>query len=205
MKTRIVIAAIASLLLVVAGAALMPKKPAPSEQQPTPVPSVDAIALAETLRSADADHRASRSGIRSMTEKQIQQHKKKRLERARVRAEKRAAARAAARARLLQQKKQRERAAEAQASQASAPGPTSGADWDGLAMCESSGDWHINTGNGFYGGLQFTQSTWVSFGGTHYAPRADLATREQQIAIAEKVLAVQGRGAWPGCTAKGAW
>ncbi|MYS85581.1 MULTISPECIES: transglycosylase family protein [Streptomycetaceae] len=69
--------------------------------------------------------------------------------------------------------------------------------WDKVAMGESSGNWHINTGNGFYGGLQFTQSTWNEFGGQKYAPRADLATKDQQIAIAEKVLAVQGPIAWP--------
>ncbi|PBC71448.1 cell wall-associated NlpC family hydrolase [Streptomyces sp. TLI_235] len=74
--------------------------------------------------------------------------------------------------------------------------------WDKVAQCESSGDWHINTGNGFYGGLQFTNSTWSSFGGGSYASRADLATKDQQIAIAEKVLAVQGPGAWPVCSVK---
>ncbi|WP_456599315.1 transglycosylase family protein [Blastococcus sp. SYSU DS0616] len=74
--------------------------------------------------------------------------------------------------------------------------------WDRLAQCESSGNWSINTGNGYYGGLQFYQPTWEGFGGTAYAPRADLATREQQIAIAEKTLAVQGWGAWPACSAK---
>ncbi|MGY1717710.1 transglycosylase family protein [Blastococcus sp. SYSU DS0552] len=74
--------------------------------------------------------------------------------------------------------------------------------WDRLAQCESSGNWSINTGNGYYGGLQFYQPTWEGFGGTEYAPRADLATREQQIAIAEKTLAVQGWGAWPACSAK---
>ncbi|MGY2084815.1 LysM peptidoglycan-binding domain-containing protein [Blastococcus sp. SYSU DS0539] len=74
--------------------------------------------------------------------------------------------------------------------------------WDRLAQCESSGDWAINTGNGYYGGLQFFPSTWAGFGGTEFAPRADLATREQQIAIAEKTLAVQGWGAWPACSAK---
>jgi nucleoid-associated protein YgaU len=76
------------------------------------------------------------------------------------------------------------------------------ATWDALAQCESSGDWAINTGNGYYGGLQFSQSTWEAFGGTQYAPRADLASREQQIAIAEKTQAVQGWGAWPACSAK---
>jgi len=74
--------------------------------------------------------------------------------------------------------------------------------WDTLAQCESSGDWSINTGNGYYGGLQFYQPTWEGFGGTQYAPRADLASRSQQIAIAEKVLDTQGWGAWPACTAE---
>ena len=75
--------------------------------------------------------------------------------------------------------------------------------WDRLAECESNGTWDINTGNGFYGGLQFTQQTWAGFGGTQYAARADLATREQQIAIAQKTLAVQGPGAWPVCSVRG--
>ncbi|WNI14572.1 transglycosylase family protein [Actinacidiphila sp. ITFR-21] len=72
--------------------------------------------------------------------------------------------------------------------------------WDKVASCESSGDWNINTGNGFYGGLQFNAGTWKSFGGTVYAPRADLASKNQQIAIAEKVLRSQGPGAWPVCS-----
>ncbi|AZM46377.1 peptidase [Streptomyces sp. WAC 06738] len=72
--------------------------------------------------------------------------------------------------------------------------------WDRVAQCESGGDWSISTGNGFYGGLQFVQSTWEGYGGTQYAPRADQATKEQQIEIAEKVLASQGPGAWPVCS-----
>lgn len=76
----------------------------------------------------------------------------------------------------------------------------SDATWDAVAQCESGGDWNINTGNGYYGGLQFVQSTWEGFGGTDYAPRADLASRAQQIDIAENVLAVQGPGAWPVCS-----
>ena len=72
-------------------------------------------------------------------------------------------------------------------------------DWDAVARCESSGNWAINTGNGYYGGLQFSQSTWAAFGGTEYAPRADLATKAQQIAVAERTLDVQGPGAWPTC------
>ncbi|WP_406432823.1 transglycosylase family protein [Streptomyces sp. NBC_00631] len=74
--------------------------------------------------------------------------------------------------------------------------------WDKVAACESSGDWGINTGNGFYGGLQFTQSTWEAYGGTRYAPRADLATKDQQIAVAERVLDGQGPGAWPVCSVR---
>ncbi|MDJ0380418.1 transglycosylase family protein [Streptomyces sp. G-G2] len=74
--------------------------------------------------------------------------------------------------------------------------------WDKVADCESTGNWSINNGNGFYGGLQFTSSTWKGFGGEIYAPRADLATKQQQILIAEKVLAVQGQGAWPNCGPK---
>lgn len=73
------------------------------------------------------------------------------------------------------------------------------AEWDQVAQCESGGNWSINTGNGFYGGLQFTNSTWAAYGGTAYAQRADQASKEQQIAVAEKVLAGQGKGAWPNC------
>ncbi|UXX92217.1 transglycosylase family protein [Streptomyces sp. AD2-2] len=74
--------------------------------------------------------------------------------------------------------------------------------WNKVAACESSGDWSINTGNGYFGGLQFTQSTWEAYGGTAYARRADLATRDQQIAVAEKVLKGQGPGAWPVCSVR---
>ncbi|MFF9755102.1 transglycosylase family protein [Streptomyces sp. NPDC014344] len=74
--------------------------------------------------------------------------------------------------------------------------------WEKVAACESTGNWDINTGNGYYGGLQFSQSTWEAFGGTRYAPRADLATKDQQIAIAEKVLDGQGPGAWPTCSVR---
>ncbi|MFG3056289.1 transglycosylase family protein [Kitasatospora sp. NPDC048239] len=74
--------------------------------------------------------------------------------------------------------------------------------WDAVAQCESGGNWAINTGNGFYGGLQFTSSTWAAFGGTAYAAQANLATKAQQISVAEKVLASQGPGAWPVCSVK---
>jgi LysM repeat protein len=71
--------------------------------------------------------------------------------------------------------------------------------WDRLAQCESGGNWNINTGNGFSGGLQFTPSTWRAFGGTG---SANQASREQQIAVAERVLASQGWNAWPVCSVK---
>lgn len=73
------------------------------------------------------------------------------------------------------------------------------AEWDTVARCESSGNWAINTGNGYHGGLQFAPSTWLGYGGGQFASVAHQATREQQIAIAEKVLAGQGKGAWPTC------
>ena len=72
-------------------------------------------------------------------------------------------------------------------------------EWDAVAQCESGGNWSINTGNGYYGGLQFSASTWAGYGGTRYAATADQATKAQQIEIAEKVLAGQGKGAWPVC------
>ena len=81
----------------------------------------------------------------------------------------------------------------------SAPSVASGSVWDRLAQCESGGNWSINTGNGFYGGLQFTPSTWRGYGGTGMPHQA---SREQQIAVAERVQAGQGWGAWPACTAK---
>ncbi|MET8166101.1 transglycosylase family protein [Streptomyces sp. NPDC005329] len=72
-------------------------------------------------------------------------------------------------------------------------------EWDAVAQCEAGGNWSINTGNGYYGGLQFSASTWAAYGGTAYASTADQASKSQQIAIGEKVLAGQGKGAWPVC------
>ncbi|SDD24369.1 transglycosylase family protein [Streptomyces prasinopilosus] len=76
------------------------------------------------------------------------------------------------------------------------PSTVSGTDWDAIAACESSGNWQANTGNGHYGGLQFTQSSWVAAGGLRYAPRADLATRKEQIAVAKRLARLQGMSAW---------
>ncbi|MEU5060811.1 MULTISPECIES: transglycosylase family protein [unclassified Streptomyces] len=74
------------------------------------------------------------------------------------------------------------------------------ATWDKLAECESGGSWSADPGNGYYGGLQFSQETWENYGGLDFAPRADQASRSQQIAVAEKVLDDQGPRAWPVCS-----
>ncbi|BBH16887.1 hypothetical protein Back2_11740 [Nocardioides baekrokdamisoli] len=81
-------------------------------------------------------------------------------------------------------------------------GASTGVNWDAIAQCESGGNWHINTGNGYYGGLQFSASSWLSHGGGAYAPRADLATREQQIAVANNYYRVSGLAPW-GCGYRG--
>ena len=96
------------------------------------------------------------------------------------------------------------------APQAGPAAPSSSGDrWDQLAQCETGGNWAANTGNGFGGGLQFmhqrSYSTWLSFGGDAYAPHPWDASREQQIDIAEKVLASSGWRAWPGCSRKYGW
>jgi uncharacterized protein YabE (DUF348 family) len=84
-----------------------------------------------------------------------------------------------------------------------APGVAPGSVWDRLAACESSGNWHINTGNGYYGGVQFDRRTWRAHGGTRYAATADKASREEQIAIAQKVRDTRGGySAWPACSRK---
>ena len=87
----------------------------------------------------------------------------------------------------------------ASAANAAVPSATSSSVWDSLAQCESSGNWGINNGNGYAGGLQFSPSTWAAYGGTGSAASA---SREQQIAVAERVQAGQGWGAWPSCAAK---
>src|SRR6185437_10335875 len=84
-----------------------------------------------------------------------------------------------------------------------APASSGGANWSAIAACESGGNWSASTGNGFYGGLQFTQQTWLGNGGGQYAASADQASADQQIAVAQRVLASQGIGAWPVCGANG--
>jgi resuscitation-promoting factor RpfA len=83
------------------------------------------------------------------------------------------------------------------------PAAASSVNWTAIAACESGGDWSINTGNGFYGGLQFAEQTWLGYGGGQYAAYANLATEAEQIVVAQRVLAGQGIGAWPVCGAYG--
>ena len=74
--------------------------------------------------------------------------------------------------------------------------------WDRIAHCESGGRWHINTGNGYYGGLQISRSTWAGYGGRKFAALPSGATKAQQIRIAERIQHAQGWGAWPTCSAR---
>lgn len=74
--------------------------------------------------------------------------------------------------------------------------------WDRVAKCESGGDWRADTGNGYYGGLQFDDGTWDSFGGEHFAHKASRASKREQIHVAQRVLHAQGWDAWPACSDK---
>ncbi len=85
---------------------------------------------------------------------------------------------------------------------APAPEVASGSVWDALAQCESSGNWAMNSGNGFFGGIQFMHQTWVNMGGRDYAEYPHEASREQQIEVAERLLAAYGWGQWPACSSK---
>ena len=86
---------------------------------------------------------------------------------------------------------------------AAGPAQADSVNWDAIAQCESGGNWSINTGNGYYGGLQFSQGTWLAYGGGKYAPTASQASRSEQIAVASKVRDDRGGySAWPGCSSK---
>lgn len=169
-------------------------------------PSQDAKSVAidathaNTLSPKQAKQRAREV---SRTSRDIERVK---INERRARAEARAEAQAEREAARLaaEREAEAEAAARAQAQQETsvAPSVNSGSVWDRLAECESGGNWSINTGNGYYGGLQFSQSTWEGVGGLQYASRADLASREQQIAAAEVLLQSSGWGAWPSCSAQ---
>jgi LysM repeat protein len=87
-------------------------------------------------------------------------------------------------------------------SASASPAAASTSAWDRLASCESGGNWHINTGNGYYGGVQFADGTWDGNGGGRYASRADLASRAEQIVIAARVLDNRGWSPWPACSSR---
>jgi resuscitation-promoting factor RpfA len=82
------------------------------------------------------------------------------------------------------------------------PASAAGSSWDRLAGCESGQNWNINTGNGYYGGLQFADGTWDGWGGEKYASRADLASKAEQIVIAAKLVENSGWRSWPACSSK---
>jgi len=93
--------------------------------------------------------------------------------------------------------------APARVQPAAAPATYAGASvWDDLARCESGGNWAINTGNGYYGGLQFSHATWHGYGGAEFAEYPHEATREEQIVVAERLRAARGYAPWPACRAK---
>jgi resuscitation-promoting factor RpfA len=85
---------------------------------------------------------------------------------------------------------------------ASPAGAATTATWDRLARCESGGNWHINTGNGYYGGLQFSPGTWDAYGGNRFASNAHRATKAEQITVAERLLDARGWSPWPACSRK---
>lgn len=106
------------------------------------------------------------------------------------------AAQRAAQARAAAAEAARQAAAQQAAQTPATSASSAGHNWDAVAQCESGGNWATNTGNGYYGGLQFDIGTWLANGGGQYAPRADLATREQQIAVAETTYASRGMSPW---------
>lgn len=168
-------------------------------------PSQDAKSVAIDATPINARHYTSTTDVQreeEMLQRRAREYQRALIQERRAKAEARAEAQAAREA-------EAERIAEAEAEaraqaqeRSAAPSVSSGSVWDRLAQCESGGNWSINTGNGYYGGLQFSQSTWVGVGGLQYASRADLASREQQIAAAEVLLQSSGWGAWPSCSAQ---
>ncbi|HEY0126996.1 MAG TPA: transglycosylase family protein [Blastococcus sp.] len=164
----------------------------------------DALASAEAARAAASQVAADLQGERAAAEVQLDQARSTLVDLQAQRAAAERASRASAPPAAADPAPSAADAVPSSGNPAPAPAPAppppSGAnDWDAVATCESGGNWSINTGNGYFGGLQFSASTWQAYGGTQYASRADLASREQQIAVAEKVLAGQGAGAWPTC------
>jgi len=192
----VLVAALTGLLVVSAGG------PSDEAGASAPVDTVVAIARAAAAPTFEVDPAAGRVAALTVFAKTVEADQLRRYAAA-VEAQRLAdfaAAVEAAEARARQA--EAERAQRAQRASAAAPAVGGGSVWDQLAQCESGGNWSMNTGNGFYGGLQFMQSTWVSVGGTRYAPAPHLASREQQIAAAETLLARSGWGQWPACSAK---
>lgn len=169
-------------------------------QAPEPGPEFQAASFAKTVALSE---QASRIAI--VHERTVEEDRRRRARASTLRlteaANSHAKAEAEAEAARRAEAEEAERARKARA--AAAP-VAQGSVWDRLAQCESHGNWSINTGNGYYGGLQFDMKSWEWAGGFKYAPRPDLATREQQIATAEVLLRIHpsGWGAWPACSKK---
>ncbi len=177
-----------------------------------PEGSASRVASSQTARTAVDSYGLTQSALQlaQVRTHVVKMDLRKRGAEARRADARRAAARRAAAAQRAAERAAARQAAQQQQQPTAAPAPSqappaaSGAvNWDAIAQCESGGNWSINTGNGYYGGLQFTQQTWEAYGGLSYAPRADLASRAAQIAVAEKVYAAGGLGAWPVCGAQG--
>jgi len=165
--------------------------------------AIDATHASITKYESDTDLQRRREVLihraeRSLERVRLQERRAEAKARAEAQAEREAARLAAER------EAEAEAATRAQAQQETSVARSVSYDsvWDQLAQCESGGNWSINTGNGYFGGVQFSQSTWEGVGGLKYAPRADLATREQQIAAAEVLLQSSGWGAWPACSSQ---
>lgn len=166
------------------------------------------ISLAVQLDQTSTERDNYRHGSQSMQDEAIKQHLLYEEQRNLVeKADQEKAAledrleRAAARERALK-RASRSRRMVVRTSDPEPVSSGSGTVWDRLAECEAGGNWRINTGNGYYGGVQMDMSFWRNYGGPAFASRPDLASREQQIIVAERGLKVQGWGAWPACSRK---
>ena len=173
---------------------------------PNEGPSQDAKSVAIDATHVKTDNESAQDLQRrreALIQRAARSYEREKIQERRARAKARAEAQARREARADRRAEAKaETLAPAQKEISVAPRVSLSGVWDQLASCESGGNWSINTGNGYFGGLQFSQSTWEGVGGLNYAPRADLASREQQIAAAEVLLKSSGWGAWPSCSAQ---
>jgi hypothetical protein len=204
---RIVFASLMLLGVAVPTTSALSDGQSPPEPKPTPVnqlswyaggAEVEAMQAFDRAQAIEAERRAAEEAAR--VAELERQREAARVEAERIAAEQAAAAAAAAEAaRVALARDQRAQAL----NNTPPPRPALGGSvWDALAQCESGGNWAYNGPSGFDGGLQFDPSTWTAMGGGQYAPYAYMASREQQIAIAERTLTSSGWGAWPACSSR---